>query len=89
MFPTLEPVEIERVRRFGEVRSYRAGEALAARLEHPEQDVSAVTSSGAPKMVLKLSCQTLDELQAWDLNTRWFRRPARCWFSSFVKAERK
>jgi thioredoxin reductase (NADPH) len=29
MFPTLEPVEIERVRRFGEVRSYRAGEALA------------------------------------------------------------
>jgi thioredoxin reductase (NADPH) len=29
MFPTLEPVEIERVRRFGEVRSYREGEALA------------------------------------------------------------
>jgi thioredoxin reductase (NADPH) len=29
MFPTLEPVEIERVRRFGKVRSYRAGEALA------------------------------------------------------------
>ena len=29
MFPTLEPVEIERVRRFGEVRSYRTGEALA------------------------------------------------------------
>jgi thioredoxin reductase (NADPH) len=29
MFPALEPVEIERVRRFGEVRSYRAGEALA------------------------------------------------------------
>ena len=23
MFPTLEPAEIERVRRFGEVRSYR------------------------------------------------------------------
>jgi thioredoxin reductase (NADPH) len=29
MFPTLEPAEIERVRRFGEVRSYQAGEALA------------------------------------------------------------
>jgi thioredoxin reductase (NADPH) len=29
MFPTLEPSEIERVRRFGEVRSYGAGEALA------------------------------------------------------------
>ena len=28
MFPTLEPWEIERVRRFGVVRSYRAGEAL-------------------------------------------------------------
>jgi len=29
MFPTLEPQEIERVRRFGTVRSYAAGEALA------------------------------------------------------------
>jgi thioredoxin reductase (NADPH) len=29
MFPTLEPAEIERVRRFGEIRSYGAGEALA------------------------------------------------------------
>jgi thioredoxin reductase (NADPH) len=29
MFPTLEGAEIERVRRFGEVRSYGAGEALA------------------------------------------------------------
>jgi len=29
MFPTLEPAEIERVRRFGRVRSYEAGEALA------------------------------------------------------------
>jgi thioredoxin reductase (NADPH) len=29
MFPTLEPAEIERVRRFGETRSYGAGEALA------------------------------------------------------------
>src|ERR1700689_4851340 len=29
MFPTLEPWEIERVRRFGVARSYRAGEALA------------------------------------------------------------
>jgi thioredoxin reductase (NADPH) len=29
MFPTLEPSEIERVRRFGEVRFYGAGEALA------------------------------------------------------------
>jgi thioredoxin reductase (NADPH) len=29
MFPTLEPAEIERVRRFGQVRSYGAGEALA------------------------------------------------------------
>jgi thioredoxin reductase (NADPH) len=29
MFPTLERAEIERVRRFGEVRSYRAGAALA------------------------------------------------------------
>ena len=29
MFPTLEPAEIERVRRFGEVRSFAAGEALA------------------------------------------------------------
>jgi thioredoxin reductase (NADPH) len=29
MFPTLERAEIERVRRFGEVRSYAAGEALA------------------------------------------------------------
>jgi thioredoxin reductase (NADPH) len=28
MFPTLEPAEIERVRRFGEVRAYGAGEAL-------------------------------------------------------------
>src|SRR6266436_4520639 len=30
MFPTLEPAEIERVRRFGKVRSYGAGEALAS-----------------------------------------------------------
>src|ERR1700680_4453607 len=29
IFPVLEPPEIERVRRFGEVRSYGAGEALA------------------------------------------------------------
>ena len=29
MFPILEPAEIERVRRFGEVRTYGAGEALA------------------------------------------------------------
>ena len=29
MFPTLETPEIERVRRFGEVRSYGPGEALA------------------------------------------------------------
>src|SRR6202049_2520062 len=29
MFPTLEPAEIERLRRFGEVRSHAAGEALA------------------------------------------------------------
>jgi thioredoxin reductase (NADPH) len=29
MFPTLEPAEIERLRRFGEVRSFAAGEALA------------------------------------------------------------
>ena len=28
VFPTLEPADIERVRRFGEVRSYAAGEAL-------------------------------------------------------------
>jgi thioredoxin reductase (NADPH) len=29
MFPTLEPIEVERLRRFGEARSYGAGEALA------------------------------------------------------------
>ena len=29
MFPDLEPAEIERLRRFGEVRSYGMGEALA------------------------------------------------------------
>jgi CRP-like cAMP-binding protein len=29
MFPVLEPMEIERVRRFGKIRSYGAGEALA------------------------------------------------------------
>jgi thioredoxin reductase (NADPH) len=29
MFPNLEPAEIERVRRFGEVRSYGAGDVLA------------------------------------------------------------
>ena len=29
MFPVLEPAEIERVRRFGKVRSYGAGETLA------------------------------------------------------------
>src|SRR5882672_5017540 len=29
MFPTLEPGDIERMRRFGEVRSYAAGDALA------------------------------------------------------------
>src|SRR5262245_1376121 len=29
LFPILEPAEIERVRRFGTVRSYRTGEALA------------------------------------------------------------
>lgn len=29
MFPVLQPVDIERMRRFGEVRSYRSGEALA------------------------------------------------------------
>jgi thioredoxin reductase (NADPH) len=28
MFPVLEPAEIERMRRFGEIRHYRAGEAL-------------------------------------------------------------
>src|SRR4029077_9777641 len=28
MFPKLEPAEIDRLRRFGEVRSYRAGESL-------------------------------------------------------------
>ena len=29
MFPTLDPTDLERVRRFGIVRSYGAGEALA------------------------------------------------------------
>jgi thioredoxin reductase (NADPH) len=29
MFPILEPIEIERIRRFGKVRAYGAGEALA------------------------------------------------------------
>src|SRR5512132_3231346 len=29
MFPVLESAEIDRIRRFGETRSYRAGEALA------------------------------------------------------------
>jgi CRP-like cAMP-binding protein len=29
MFPILEPFEIERIRRFGEIRSYGKGEALA------------------------------------------------------------
>jgi len=29
MFPVLEPAEIERLRRFGEIRFFRAGEALA------------------------------------------------------------
>src|SRR5437870_5724339 len=29
MFPVLEPAEIERVRRFGTLRSFRTGEALA------------------------------------------------------------
>src|SRR4249919_3530545 len=29
MFPVLQPAEIERVRRFGKMRSYGAGEALA------------------------------------------------------------
>src|SRR5262245_12738569 len=29
MFPRLQPLEIERVRRFGEVRSFEVGEALA------------------------------------------------------------
>ena len=29
MFPTLEPAEIERVRRFGTIRFYGTGEALA------------------------------------------------------------
>jgi thioredoxin reductase (NADPH) len=28
MFPILAPAEIERMRRFGKTRSYRAGEAL-------------------------------------------------------------
>src|SRR5512138_837026 len=28
MFPTLEPAEVDRLRRFGEGRSYRDGEAL-------------------------------------------------------------
>jgi thioredoxin reductase (NADPH) len=30
MFPTLEPAEVERLRRFGETRAYRAGERLVA-----------------------------------------------------------
>jgi thioredoxin reductase (NADPH) len=30
MFPTLEPAEIDRLRRFGETRTYRAGERLVA-----------------------------------------------------------
>src|SRR5437899_10382748 len=30
MFPTLEPAEVERLRRFGERRAYRAGERLVA-----------------------------------------------------------
>ena len=29
VFPVLEPFEIERIRRFGSVRSYRSGEVLA------------------------------------------------------------
>src|SRR6266849_744499 len=29
MFPALEPAEVERMRRFGEVRAFAAGEALA------------------------------------------------------------
>ena len=30
MFPVLEPVEVDRLRRFGETRAYRAGERLVA-----------------------------------------------------------
>jgi hypothetical protein len=35
MFPILEPAEIDRLRRFGELRSYPAGEALVWRLSDP------------------------------------------------------
>ena len=37
MFPVLEPMEIERVRRFGKVRSYGTGEALSAQCVRCEE----------------------------------------------------
>src|SRR5664279_1080753 len=43
MFPTLEPTEIERLRRFGEARSYVAGEALA-RVGEPGHGLTLILS---------------------------------------------
>jgi thioredoxin reductase (NADPH) len=43
MFPTLEPADIERVRRFGEVRSFAAGDALV-RVGQPGLGLAVVLS---------------------------------------------
>src|SRR5437667_391670 len=63
MFPTLEPAEIERARRFGKVRCYGAGEALAEngdvlRLQgflrrngHPHQRLDPETDQEAKALI--------------------------------------
>jgi hypothetical protein len=60
MFPKLDPVEIERVRRFGEVRSFAAGESLgiiglpASSSSSPERSllpsviISTITNRSSP-----------------------------------------
>jgi thioredoxin reductase (NADPH) len=50
MFPKLDPVEIQRVRRFGEVRSFAAGESLGiiGQITPGVIVISTITSRSSP-----------------------------------------
>ena len=51
MFFTLEPAEIERVRRFGTCRVYQAGEALA-NVGQVAQGVTIIISGGRSRLIV-------------------------------------
>jgi hypothetical protein len=54
MFPTLEPIEIDRLRRFGEIRTYRAADSVS-RVGSPERRWMGMRIDTTPRSVNRLT----------------------------------